>query len=70
MFPLPVINEKVGGGLHNGRGSQAEGGVVLTQEVQVLAMLKVGTKSCHPLKGEGAKSFRPTISPFCSLPSP
>ena len=55
-------------------------GVVSTWQLEVLAILKGGTKSFHSLKGGhekfypvlgrggGAKSFSPAIFPFCSPP--
>ena len=65
---LPL--QKGGGG---GKSfSHAKGGwrsfeVVLTWELEVLAIV-MGILPC--LEGRGAKSFGPTIFPFCSPPSP
>ena len=82
VLPLPK------GGSRNSSFSHAEAGgtqgfeVVLTWELEVLAILMGGTTSFHPLKGGGRKrfypvlrggaqtSFGPTVFPFCSPPSP
>ena len=48
--------------------------VVLTRKLEVLPILGGGggggATSFHPLKGGGARSFGPVISPFCTVLSP
>ena len=51
---------KGGGGrkcFSHAEGSHKKVGVVLTQKLKVLAILKWGTKRFHPLKGVGATDF-------------
>ena len=63
------------GGMEKGLAKLKGGGggticcqVVLTQEVQVLAILMAGTTSFHPLKGEGQKVLDQRFSHFLASP--
>ena len=63
-----------------GGGGATSFEVALTQEPEVLAILKGGSTSFHPLKvgherfypvsRAGAKGFGPSIFPFCRPPLP
>ena len=49
------------------KGGTSSLGLVLTWELEVLAILK-GAKSFHPLKGGGETSFGPLFSHFVAPP--